>query len=75
MLTRIYLDLVVLRRRVKERAYRTLRFLHEERDGIATVEYALLIGGITFSLVAAIAIFYGVIAPVFEKTAYLIPND
>ncbi|MFQ5862413.1 MAG: Flp family type IVb pilin [Candidatus Brocadiales bacterium] len=65
MVTRMYVNLVALREGVRERIEETLRRLHEEKDGAAMVEYALLIAGISVALIAAVAALYGAISGSF----------
>ncbi|MFQ5862412.1 MAG: Flp family type IVb pilin [Candidatus Brocadiales bacterium] len=67
MVTRMYVNLVALREGVRERIEETLRRLHEEKDGAAMVEYALLISGISVALIAAVAALYGAISGAFSS--------
>lgn len=54
MLTRMYVELDILKESVKEKVYDTLRRLREEKDGAAMVEYGLLIAGIAVAVMAVI---------------------
>ncbi|HHT9119452.1 MAG TPA: Flp family type IVb pilin [Candidatus Hypogeohydataceae bacterium YC41] len=64
MLTRMYVELGILKDSVKERFWEALRRIREEKDGAAMVEYGILVAGIA---VASIAIIIAVGATIKAK--------
>lgn len=72
MLTRMYVELDILKESLKERVCETLNRLREKEDGAALVEYALLVAGITIAVAAAAFALYNAIAGRLNNASTLI---
>ncbi len=72
MLTRMYVEAMILRDDLKDKVYETLRRLRDEESGASVVEYALLIAGLTVAVSAAALALYTAVANRLNNAAAIV---